>query len=211
MQLWATERGTLWALETMSGLPLPCQARVETEFQALESEDIPALAAAMNGAAPDSLMRRLQTDRRCFCLKVAEQIVSYGWVTNGVECVGELERQFQLDEDEAYIWECGTVPAWRRQRCYSALLSQLIHQLHGEGAHRIWIGSSRRNQASIRAFANAGFQPVLDLIYRRFYRLTFMRIMPEPAAPPQLTSAADRILISPQERRIGPWIIGFKR
>src|SRR5262249_40519940 len=139
------------------------------------------------------------------------QIVTYGWVTQGVECVGELERQFHLHDDEAYIWDCGTVPAWRGQGCYSALLSCIIHRLQREGAVRIWIGASRQNQPSIRGFASAGFNPVVDLTYRRLYRLTLMWIHPAPSNRRPLVSAAYRILLNAHERRLGQLIVGYKR
>jgi ribosomal protein S18 acetylase RimI-like enzyme len=210
MQLWAAERGTLWALNTADGLPPRCQARVANRFKQLGSADIADLAAAMNGAGPQLIEERLRSGRRCFGLLVEGQIASYGWVTKGIEEVGELERDFQLPAEEAYIWDCRTVPAWQRQRLYSALLSQLIALLHQERVPRIWIGSSRQNQPSIRAFENAGFKPVLDLTYYRLYRLTWMWITLDPSAPTPLVSAAHRILISPRERRLGSFVIGFR-
>jgi GNAT superfamily N-acetyltransferase len=171
--------------------------------------DIDDLAVAMNLPSPETIRQRLQGSRRCFILKVGAQIATYGWVTRGAECVGELERQFHLHDDEAYIWDCGTVPAWRGQRCYSALLSQIIYRLHHEGIPRLWIGASRQNQPSIRAFANAGFKAVLDVTYHRFYRLTLMWIHQAPRQP--LVSAGYRILLNEHERQFGQLFIGYKR
>lgn len=206
----AVEDGTLWALETSDGLPPLCRARVETKFEEVQAGDIDSLAAAMNLSTPEPVRQRLHSGRRCFILKVGDEIATYGWVTHGVECVGELERQFYLHDDEAYIWDCSTIPAWRGQRCYSALLSQIIYRLHGESVARLWIGASRQNQPSVRAFANAGFNRVVDVVYRRFYRLTLMWIQSANSAPRPLVSAAYRILLNEHERRVGPLLIGFK-
>src|SRR5215217_5722394 len=203
------ENGTLWAVEPGAGLPPICSARVEVQFEELDLADIDDLAAAMELPSTEPILQRLRSNRRCFGLKVAGQIASYGWVTRGAECVGELERRFRLRDDETYIWDCGTVPAWRGQRCYSALLSQLIHGLHREGTPRIWIGASRQNQPSIRAFASAGFQPVVDVTYRRFYHLTLLWIRHAPSAGRPLISAAYRILLNDHERRFGPLFIGY--
>lgn len=211
MQPWTTEYGTLWVLETNDSLPPMCPARVEVTFAEVEAADIDELAAAMNLSTPEPIQQRLQGGRRCFSLKVAGQIVTYGWVTRGVEFVGELERKFHLCDDEAYIWDCGTVPAWRGQRCYSALLSRLIYRLHHEGIARIWIGASRQNQPSVRGFANAGFQQIIDLTYWRFYHLTILWFQEAPTAPAPLVSAAYRILLNSHERRFGPLAIGYKR
>src|SRR5262245_6341977 len=139
MRPWAVECGTLWAVEMGDELPPVRPARVEAEFKEVGRADIAELAVAMNLSTPEPIRQRLQSNRRCFILRVVNQIASYGWVTRGAECVGELERQFHLRDDEGYIWDCGTVPAWRRQGCYSALLSYITHRLHREGAARIWI------------------------------------------------------------------------
>lgn len=211
MQPWAIEYGTLWALEVQAGLPPVCPAGVEVTFEEVGLAHIADLAVAMNLPTPEPIRQRLDSNRRCFSLRLAGQIVSYGWVTRGVECVGELERQFHLRDDEAYIWDCGTVPAWRGQRCYSALLSRLIYRLHHEGIPRIWIGASRQNQPSIQGIANAGFQRVIDLTYRRFFFLTFIRFQEAPTAQPSLISAAYRILLNDHERRFGPLAIGYNR
>lgn len=209
MQPWAAEYGTLWAWETQAGLPPVCPAEVEVTFEEVGIAHVADLALAMNLSTPEPIQQRLRRNRRCFSLKKDGQIVSYGWVTHGAECVGELERQFQLHDDEAYIWDCGTVPVWRGQHCYSALLSQLIYRLHHEGVPRIWIGASRQNQPSVQGIANAGFQRVIDLIYRRFTFLTIIWFQEEIKAPSSLVSAAYRILLNDHERRFGSLAIGY--
>lgn len=210
MQSWTTEYGTLWAWETGNGLPPRCPAQVEVVFEELGMADSNDLAVAMNLPTPEPIQQRLQGRRRCFSLRIAGQIASYGCVTHGAECVGELERQFHLHDDEAYIWDCGTVPAWRGQRCYSALLSHIIYRLHHEGVARLWIGASRQNQPSVQGIANAGFRQVIDLTYSRFYGLTLLWFQEVPTAPPSLVSAAYRILVDDHERRFGPLAIGYK-
>lgn len=209
MRPWTTEYGTLWALETGNGLPPLYSAGQEVTFAETQPEDVAAVAAVMNLPSAEPIWERLGNGRRCFHLRAPDQIVTYGWVTRGVECVGELERQFHLHEDEAYIWDCGTAPAWRQQGFYSALLSHLILRLHQEGVARIWIGASRQNRPSVQGFVNAGFQPVVDCDYGRVSRLTFLWIQHAPAAPHALVQAAYRILLNAHERRLGPLAIGY--
>jgi GNAT superfamily N-acetyltransferase len=211
MQRWAVEHGTFWASEASNGLPPLCPARIEVAFAELESAAIDELAVAMNLSTPEPIRQRLHAGRRCFYLKAGGQIATYGWVTHGAEYVGELARHFHLRDDEAYVWDCGTVPAWRGHRCYSALLSQILHRLHGEGTPRIWIGAARQNQPSIRGIANAGFTLVVEITYRRFYRLTWIWFH-QPSSPHRsLVSAAYRILIDEHERRLGRLAIGYQR
>lgn len=232
MQLWTTEYGTLWAWQPTKGLPPRCQPRIEVTLaevgtkwpadEASHRDEIASvsdeLAAAMNLASTEPIRQRLQGRRRCFYLRLAGQteherrpIVAYGWVTCGVECVGELERQFNLRQDEAYLWDFATLPAWRGQRLYSALLSHIIYRLHEENVTRIWIGASRQNQPSIQGFANAGFQHVVDVTYCRFYRLTWLWIHQALTLKRPLVAAAYRILINAHEQRFGRLAIGYKR
>jgi GNAT superfamily N-acetyltransferase len=211
MQQWAVERGTFWALETGGDLPPVCRARLEVVFHEVDADDIADLTVAMNLPTSELIRQRLMNKRRCFVLRAAGEIVCYGWVTHGPEFVGELERTFNLHRDEAYIWHCGTVPALRGQRCYSALLSRIIYQLDCEGIPRLWIGASRQNRPSVRGFANAGFQPVMDLTYRRIYRLKLIWFQEAPAAPSHLILAAYRILLNHGEYRLGPLALGYRR
>jgi len=217
MRPWIIEHGTLWSLETGNGLPPHCPARVEVEFAEVGNDDLEALATAMNLSTTGPIQQRLLGNRRCFCLRVGDQaqsesgqaIAAYGWVTRGVEHVGELERNFHLQDDEAYIWDCRTMPVWRGQHLYSALLSHIVYRLHEEGIARIWIGASRLNRPSVQGMANAGFQPVVDCTYRRLYRLTLMWIKQVSSTDLHLISAAYRILLNGGERRIGPIAIGY--
>jgi len=210
MQPWVVEHGTMWVLETGNGLPPVCSARIEVTFEELVVAEIGDLAEAMNLSSPEPIHRRLESGRRrCFVLKRAGQIVTYGWVTHGLEYVGELERKFHLHDDEAYIWDCGTIPAMRGQRCYSALLSHMIYRLHREGTPRIWIGASRHNVPSVRGFDNAGFEPVMDVTYRRIFLLTLLWFDEAPTAPSHLVSAVYRIFLNNRETRFGQVAVGY--
>lgn len=210
MQPWAVEHGTLWVWETGNGLPSIHQTRIEGAFEEARPADIDELTRAMNLPTPDLIHERLQGNRRCFILKYEDRIVTYGWVTRGIEQVGELEREFHLYDNEAYIWDCGTIAQFRGQGLYSALLSQLIYHLHVEGVPRIWIGASRQNQPSIRGIVNAGFKLVVDCTYRRFYRLTLLRIDAAASAKRALVAEAYRVMLNGHEWRIGPLAFGYK-
>jgi len=211
MRPWTVERGSLWALETAGEPPRLCSTRAAAEFVELGLADAADLAAAMNLPGPEPVRQRLQSGRRCFALRVTGQLAAYGWVTRGAERVGELERIFKLRDGEAYIWDCATLPAWRGQRLYSALLSQIARQLHRESAERIWIGAAQQNGPSLRGFANAGFEPVVNLTYRRIYRLTLMWLDQPPSSRRPLVVEAYRILIGDNERRLGRLVVGYKR
>ena len=209
MRFWTVEYGTFWALRSGSTLtptpPLPAGLA----FQELSSADAENLAGSPDQVVVEGVMQRFRTGRRCFALTADGQIATYGWVTCGVEQVGELERSFNLHDHEAYIWDCSTRPAWRRQGYYTLLLSQMIHLLQKEGVPLIWIGASRLNQPSVRGIAKAGFQQVLDLTYRRFFRLTLLWLHHPPVENRPLIGEAYRILLNKHERTIGRLALGW--
>ena len=210
MRLWTVEHGTLWVVEAGAALPPPVIARLDVSFAEARSADVDELAVAMSLPDTTEVHRRLATGRRCFVLRSANAIVCYGWVTQGPEDVGELERRFHFLPDEAYIWDCGTVAQLRGRRCYSALLSAIVRQLSGEGVTRVWIGASRLNRPSVRGMATAGFHPVVDATYRRVLSLASLWIRRDPSADAVLALAAERILIGSSERRFGPLVLGLQ-
>ncbi len=211
MRLWTQEYGTLWAIELSGKLPEPRTARVSVDFMhvGIDTVDLEQLATAMQLPNVAPIQERLQRNRHCYTLHIDGQIACYGWVTHGVESVGELEREFQLRPEEAYIWDCGTAPAWRGQRCYTALLSHLIHHLQENGTQRIWIGASRQNRASVSGIASAGFRQVVDVVYRRVWKITWLWLFLANPAEPQLVHEAQRVLVNPHERRIGRLVLGY--
>jgi GNAT superfamily N-acetyltransferase len=213
---WTTEFGTLWALETAEQLPAPVPARVPVTFAEARQADLAELSAAMGLATTEKLQKRLQglgqNRRRCFLIRESGgTIAAYGWVTHGVECVGELERTFHLRRDEAYLWDFVTLPAWRGQRLYSALLSYIIYQLHREGVPLTWIGAGRPNRPSVRGIAKAGFRHVVDCNYYRLYRLSLLWMKKPLAAADPLVAEAYRILAGEHERRVGRVLVGVHR
>ena len=205
---WAFERGTLWAVELNRQTPSSVPPRLAAVFGEIHRESAEFLAAAMGLPQPEPVLRRLAAGRRCFGAWIEGRIAAYGWVSQAAECIGELEREIQLPAGEAYIWDCVTLPPYRRQRLYSALLSHVIAQLCREGMRRVWIGSSLGNGASIQGFANAGFRPVVVLIYARLLKLSCLWTLGHRAAPDHLVTAARRALTTDRERVWGPVMVG---
>jgi len=80
------------------------------------------------------------------------------------EEVGELGLTVRLLPDEAYIWDCVTLPAYRRHGLYVALLGYITRTLRAEGVGTFWIGADADNEASLGGFARAGFTALADLV-----------------------------------------------
>jgi GNAT superfamily N-acetyltransferase len=206
---WAFERGTLWVHDTAGAPPAPVAARVAVDFGEVQRDASAALAAAMGTPDVEAIRRRFSGERRCFVAWVDGAIGAYGWASRGSEWVGELERAFRLQGDEAYIWDCVTLPGYRGRRLYSALLAFMLGQLRRAGVRRTWIGASLDNRPSIKGFANAGFQPVIKLTYMRLLGLRCGWLTGHRGADGQLVAAARRVLVAADERTVGPLVVGF--
>ena len=217
-RLWTFERGVLWALEADNAAPA-ATPRAEVTFAEATAERASieaALAQAMELAEPDEIRRRFEAGSRCFVALVAgeigseigSEIAGYGWVSRGVERIGELERWFRMQPDEAYIWDCATLPPYRRRGVYAALLGHMASLMREDGVRRVWIGAARDNHPSLRGFARAGFQPVASVAYTRALWLRYFWLTPEPDAPPGLVAAARWALASGSSGSSGSSVAG---
>ena len=203
---WAFERGTLWALELNgqgSQQTRSVVAPADASFGEAPHEAAAVLAEAMGERTSQLVRERFESGRRCFAAWVGGEIAAYGWVSHGEECIGELERSLRMRPGEAYIWDCATLPPFRRRGLYTALLRSIVGTLHGEGNRRVWIGAGRGNSASIRGFAAAGFRPVLNLTYVRILALRHDWVSDDAAAPSDLISDARQSLLTPRAGAAG--------
>jgi ribosomal protein S18 acetylase RimI-like enzyme len=156
--------GTFWALDLEGTLPDGPRPRLEAQFGQVDAEAAQLLARAM-GLHDSSLpLERFSAGKRCYGAWVAGALAAYGWVTFDEEKIGELGLRVRLSPGEAYIWDCATLPAYRGQRLYPALLAHMSRALWAEGFRQIVIGADSDNLASQQGFLLAGFQPVVDML-----------------------------------------------
>ena len=66
--------------------------------------------------------------------------------TAGRQLRGRMDQRagplpIRLAPGEVYIWDCATLPAYRGQGLYPALLAHIVKELSAEGLRRAWIGA----------------------------------------------------------------------
>jgi ribosomal protein S18 acetylase RimI-like enzyme len=205
---WVFERGILYGIDLTHATP-HVTPQVPATFQEIGVARAHELALAMETPDVQLVAARLATHRRCFGAFIENRIAAYAWVSQTNECIGEQEREIQLQPQEAYIWDCATRPECRRQHLYSALLSYIVRELQSENIRRVWIGSSLTNQPSLKGFTNAGFQPALALIYLRVWNVHGLLAIGPSSAPALLVQAARRAVLTEQERQRGAFIVGW--
>ena len=135
---------------------------------------------------PGIVLQRFATGRHCYAARVDGKLAAYGWVTFDEEAIGELGLRFRLKAGEAYIWDCATLPPYRRQHLYTALLSYIDSELPAAGLCRVWIGADMDNIVSQKGMALAGFQPAIDFLVDSSPGISRPRLNRRPGIPEQL-------------------------
>ncbi|MDX1688667.1 MAG: GNAT family N-acetyltransferase [Candidatus Promineifilaceae bacterium] len=208
---WVFQQGVLWAVDVGdSDLPPPVEPRMAARFAECGPEDGRALAQAMGRDDVQGIERQLRGARRCFAAWVGEEIASYCWLSVGEEEVGEMERTINLPAGEGYIWNCATLPRFRRQRLYTALLNFMIRRLADEAFRRVWVGANRENRPSLSAFDTAGFRPAAVMTYARLFWLSVLYVSAGSGAPDDLVDAARNLFRMAEEGQLGPFIVGWR-
>jgi len=193
--------GVIWALNLDEPAPV-IAPRIPAAFRRIVADSVPALVEAMGGGGDASveMLKRFETGRRCYTAWVADKLAAYGWVSFNEEYIGELNLRLRLLPGEAYIWDCVTLPAFRQNYLYSALLVYILAELRSEKLCRVWIGADLENVASQRGIARAGFRAVADLLIARVLALRSVWVQARPNVPDSLVAEARRAFLNNRDK-----------
>lgn len=183
--------GTFWILDLAPPLPTAPPPRLPATFLRLGPEDAGELAQAMNGRDKSSsyialVRQRFSAGKHCYAARIENEIATYGWVTFDQENIGELGLSIHLATGDAYIWDCATLPAYRGQQLYTALLASIARALYAMDLRRAWIGADADNLPSQAGMARAGFHPAVDMVLSP--ASPGLHLRGRPGAPEQLVS-----------------------
>ena len=182
----AQPQGTLWTLDLDQPPPVGPVLQVPVVFMRAGLEVAQELAQAMDLDDPAVVLQRFDNGRHCYIGRIEGTLVTYGWVTFDEEDIGELSLSIRLKAGEAYIWNCATLPAYRGQRLYPALLAHIVGELHHQGLHRVWIGTDTDNLPSQSGMALAGFQPIGDVVISHVLTMRRVWMRGRQGVPAQL-------------------------
>ncbi|HYI13974.1 MAG TPA: GNAT family N-acetyltransferase [Thermomicrobiales bacterium] len=99
-----------------------------------------------------------QQGHRLYVALIGSEIVAYGWAATTTASIGELGVEMRIASNERYLWGFVTLPNWRGQGIYPALIQAMLRQ--EADADRFWIGHDVGNDASASGILKAGFVPV---------------------------------------------------
>ncbi|TMD89062.1 MAG: GNAT family N-acetyltransferase [Chloroflexi bacterium] len=150
----------------------------------------------------DVLDARIARGCRCFVARSDDEVVAFGWLATRTEWIGELELEITPRDSEAYIWNCATHPAYRRQGFFRAVVNGIAIQARREGLTRLWIGTIDIPPA--KAVADAGFAPALRFTTVWHAGIRWLRVRRAETPDPDLQLAAREVLaIRGRPLRIG--------
>ena len=191
--------GTIWLFDLDHSIP-DVNPGIPVSFSRVNLESITKLAALIGENSSTDILKRFESGRRCYVAQVNEQFAAYGWVSFEEEFVGELSLHLKLLPGEAYIWDCVTLPAFRRNHLYSALLRHMLVDLRAEPLHRVWIGADLDNTPSQRGIARAGFKAVADLVLLRVAARRQAWLEGRPDVPERLVTEARRVYLNSHDK-----------
>jgi GNAT superfamily N-acetyltransferase len=186
--------GTIWAMDLHQPRPA-IKPSVPADFRQLGPASAELLTAAMQAPSVAEVLRRFRSGGRCYTAWVDGHLASYGWVSFKEEYVGEFNLRVRLLPGEAYIWDCYTVPAFRRHGLYAALLADMLCDLEAGPVCRTWIGADSDNIASQRGIARAGFRAVADMVLARVFAMRLVWVQGRPGMPEGAVAEARRAFL----------------
>jgi phospholipase/carboxylesterase len=191
----AQPKSTLWMLDLGQPLPVGPVLQVPVVFMRAGPEVAQELAHAMDLDDQAVVLQRFENGRHCYVGRIEGTLATYGWVTFDEEDIGELSLSIRLKAGEAYIWNCATLPAYRGQRLYPALLAHIVGELHHQGLRRVWICTETDNLPSQSGIIHAGFQPIGDVVISRVLTMRRAWMQGRPGIAEQLVMDARYALL----------------
>ncbi len=120
--------------------------------------------AEINHISHAEVMSRLMNGHRPYVAQMDGQPVVYGWLATSKISIGELDIQVELPQDDRYLWDFATLPAWQGHGLYPRLLQSILEQ-ESQNAKRFWIIHAPENLPSGAGLGKAGFEFVGQLSY----------------------------------------------
>ncbi len=194
--------GTIWTMDLEKPAPA-VTPMIHASFRRIGLEYVPTLAEAMDMDSPAEILKRMEAGRRCYSAWVNGVLAAYGWVSFDEEYIGELNLRIRLPLGEAYIWDCATLTAFRRQHLYSALLGYIVGELSAESLRRVWIGADLGNIASHQGIIRAGFQTVADMVVVRVSAKRRVWVQGHPGVADYLVNKARQVYL---DNRDSVWL-----
>lgn len=124
----AERAGRFWMMDKPTP-PASAHASPAARFGRIGPDAAEGIAAGFGAAAAAAYRVRLAAGRKAYAIWKDGAPAAVGWVSFTPERIGELGLWVHLRPGEAYVWDCVTQPAFRRQGLYRTLLAYMAETL----------------------------------------------------------------------------------
>ena len=108
--------------------------------------------------------------------------------------------RIKLLPGEAYVWDCVTLPPFRGNYLYGALLVYILGELRTQDMCRVWIGPDLENIPLQRGMRRAGFHHVADLVIERVLAMRQVWVTGLPGVPHSIVAEARRAFLNDRDK-----------
>lgn len=147
----------LWLWRRGESLPR-LTSGLAAQFEPLADDEELARVA---GLLVDEVAARRWHDNRAYLARIGGELAAYGWACHGTAECGWRNLPFTVRPGDCYLWDFATLPRWRGNGLYPALLTWILQRT--EPIDRYWIMHNQDNLASRHGIVRAGFQPAAAL------------------------------------------------
>lgn len=155
------------ALDALDGLSISLEPSAE-------------VMARLQGRNIEEIQARLEAGNRAYVARLDGAPAAWGWVATRDAQIGELSASVRLPNDERYLWNFVTLPAFRGRGIYPRLLHAIV-RMESTNASRFWIAYAPENHASGAGILKAGFTALAELSFDVEGRAALKSIAPDGA------------------------------
>ena len=148
--------------KTLDGSLTAYQARIPFDFEELpqDVQKIEASLAHIPAEHRNDIGRRVHRGDLCHIAKRNGQIIFVSWIAFG-DCYSyAMDKEYELADNEAYLYSAYTLPEFRGNGIYPAVHSQSLRLLKDLGYKRILAFIASENSAAMRMPEKLGYDKV---------------------------------------------------
>lgn len=123
--------------------------------------DRPVSVASELTLDADEVKQRAREGHSLYVARIDGKLVGWGWSAAETAGIGELGITLTMPPANRYLWDFVTLPEWRGQGIYPAIIQEMVRRQ--QGVQRFWIGHDYGNRASGKGILRAGFHLVASL------------------------------------------------
>lgn len=186
----SVHRRALFMAKPIDGRARVPEPALRVEIGRLEPHDLAAYGRFRPRQSPRSIRRRIERGNVCYAAWHRGRIVHAAWAATGRARVSYLDRDLLLGEDDVYMFDSFTLPAYRRKALTATREALLLARFAERGYRRAVGVVAVENDAGRGWSRSLGYRPLGLYGYRRLgpFSRHWRRSFDGEAIPPLVPS-----------------------